>query len=403
MYIERELGKKIKKYLKIREILAIIGPRQSGKTTLINHLIEGLPKTNKITLEDVRTLTLFEQDLKTFINIHIKPYDYVFIDEIQYSKQSGKNLKYIYDTCETKLLISGSSATEISIHSIKFLVGRIFIYQLYPLSFSEFLKYKNENIYNLIKEGHITEEVTKKTKPFLDEFMIYGGYPRVVLAQTIEEKKDVLKYIYNTYLLKEIKEILQLQEDYKLIQLINALALQIGGVINYNELAQISGYNYSEIKKYLNILEKTFICMTLRNYSKNKRTELIKSPKIFFYDTGFRNEIIKNYILENNDKGKIYENFVFAELIKKDYIPKYWRTKAKAEVDFIIEEANEVIPLEVKSSLSNISRSFRSFLDTYHPKKAIYISTARKNKNLIGKTEIKYITFEEIINIKNNL
>src|SRR3989344_2486624 len=147
MYIERELGKKIKKYLKIREILAIIGPRQSGKTTLINHLIEGLPKTNKITLEDVRTLTLFEQDLKTFINIHIKPYDYVFIDEIQYSKQSGKNLKYIYDTCETKLLISGSSATEISIHSIKFLVGRIFIYQLYPLSFSEFLKYKNENIY----------------------------------------------------------------------------------------------------------------------------------------------------------------------------------------------------------------------------------------------------------------
>ena len=134
MYIKRFLEDKIVKYLGKREILAVIGPRQCGKTTLLKHIFEKLDNALFLDFEDRQILELFNEDIDSFIDLYIKDHKYVFIDEFQYAREGGKNLKYIYDKERTKLIISGSSSSELSIHSIKYLVGRIFVFNLYPFS-----------------------------------------------------------------------------------------------------------------------------------------------------------------------------------------------------------------------------------------------------------------------------
>jgi len=400
-YIHRGLEKDLKKYCKSKEIIAVVGPRQSGKTTLIGHFFKNLQNTHMISFDDIKTLELFEHDIDNFIELHIKGHDYVFIDEIQYSKDSGKKLKYIFDHHYTKLFISGSSATEISIQSIKYLVGRIFVFNLYPLSFREFLMYKNERLLNIINKKKYGVTIIKEINKYLSEFIIYGGYPKVVLSEDKKEKEMILKNIYNTYFLREIREILNLTEDYRLSKLIEALALQIGNIINYNELSEISGFSYQDLKKYLNILDKTFICKESKNFHTNKRQELKKSPKIFFFDTGFRNIIIEDFSKQRTDLGELYENFVATELIKKDKPLKYWRTKAKAEVDFIIGQ----IPLEIKSELKKpaITKSFLAFLERYVPKKAVFLSANLNEKRRINNSNVLFLPLFEIIQIEKYL
>jgi predicted AAA+ superfamily ATPase len=378
MYIPRDLEKTIRKYLDKPEILAVIGPRQCGKTTLIRNIFATVQNAVFLDFEDRETLALFEADLPAFIALYIKKYRYVFIDEFQYAKSGGKNLKYIYDNYKTKIIITGSSATDLSIQSMKFLVGRIFVFSLYPFSFEEFLEYKDSALHSIMRKGRLSQEIIARILVFFHEFCIFGGYPRVILAETQEEKEIVLKNIYNTYLLKEIKEILQLPEEYKLSRLLHALALQTGNTVQYTELMAITGFSSHDLIKYLNILEKTFVCIRSQPYHTNKRSELIKVPKIFFMDAGFRNVILKNFqeIINRTDKGALYENFVAAEIFKAGFDVKYWRTKAGAEVDFIIESQGEVIPIEVKSTLREpeFSRSFFSFVDKYAPKKKIIVS-----------------------------
>ena len=196
----------------------------------------------------------------------------------------------------------------------------------------------------------------------------------------------MLKNIYNTYFLKEIKEILNLPADHNLSKLINALALQIGGITNYNELSQLSGFKYNDLMDYLNILEKTFITIKSTPFYTNKRTELVKAPKIFFLDNGLRNIVLKNFqaLNQRQDKGNLYENFVASEITKKGLEVKYWRTKSKAEVDFVLEQKGLAIPIEIKSGLKapKTTKSFNSFLEKYKTKKSLILSeTLIQEKN----------------------
>ncbi|MFH1636802.1 MAG: ATP-binding protein [Candidatus Woesearchaeota archaeon] len=373
------MEREVRKYLKTKEILAVVGARQSGKTTLLKHIFKGLKNAVFLDFEDRETLELFNEDIKSFIGLYVKGYNYLFIDEFQYAQEGGKNLKYIYDNHKTKIIISGSSVSGLSIQSIKYLVGRIFVFNLYPFSFGEYLSYKEPELYNNVyTKRKLSKPVIQKILPYFNEFCIFGGYPRVILTPDMEEKKIVLRNIYNTYFLKEIKEILNLPDDHKLSKLINALALQIGNLMNYNELSDLSGFKYKELLNYINILEKTFICIKSQPFYKNKRTELIKSPKIFFLDNGFRNTIIKNFqpLKNRQDKGSLYENFIASEILKKSLDVKYWRTKSKAEVDFIIEKNGGIIPVEIKSGLkkTKLTKSFQSFIEKYQPKKGFVFS-----------------------------
>ncbi|MDP2925582.1 MAG: ATP-binding protein [Nanoarchaeota archaeon] len=396
MYIERFLERKIEKYLHRKEIIAIIGARQCGKTTLMEHVFKKLKNAKFISFEDRDILELFIKDINSFVDLYAKDLNYLFIDEFQYAKDGGKQLKYIYDNYKIKIFISGSSSSELSIQSVKYLVGRIFILNLNPLSFGEYLNYKNKKIYEIqIKDKILSPPIIKEINKYYKEFAIYGGYPAVVLSSDKEEKEEVLKNIFNTYFLKEIKEILQLPEDFKLSKLIKILSLQIGGLTNYNELSTGSGFDYKELLKYLNVLKKTFICFECLPFFKNKKKELVKTPKIYFLDNGFRNIVIKNFQpLENRtDIGELNENFIASELTKTGIDTKYWRTKAGAEVDFIIEKNGEIIPIEVKSNLTNskITRSYRNFLDEYKPEKGYVLSMNFFNQIKIGKYPIFFM------------
>ena len=398
VYIIRDLEGQIRKYMRVKEIIAVVGPRQCGKTTMLNNLLKNLKKVNNISFDNVKQLKLFEEDIDSFIELHVKGYNYLFIDEVQYSKDSGKKLKYIYDSQRIKIIISGSSAADLSIHSLKYLVGRIFIFKLFPFSFREFLRAKDDKIRSLYEKSAYGKQILSDLNNYLKEYMLYGGYPRAVLTNKSEEKKKVLDNIYNTYLLREIKEILALSDNDKLINLIKSLSLQIGNMLNYNELSGITGFSFRELKRYLNILEETYICRRIITYHTNKRTELVKIPKIYFIDLGFRNMCIDNFLSERTDKEAIYENFVLSELIKENSIPKYWRAKSGAEVDFVIDK-NKVVPIEIKSYItsSKTTRSFRSFISKYKPKKGYVLSIDFEEKKDVLGCEVNFMPFVKFL------
>lgn len=405
MYVKRDIEDKIEKFLFEKEIIAVIGPRQCGKTTLIEQILSKQKgRINKISFDNQKIMSLFEEDPDSFIEKHVKGYDFVFIDEVQYSKKSGKILKYIYDSTKQKIIISGSSASELAISSLKYLVGRIIIFKLFPFSFKEYLRAKDEKLLKIYEKQEYGTEINNEINQHLDEFIRYGGYPRVVLTPETDKKKIILQNIFDTYLLREIKEILGLSSQKELITLLKTLSLQIGNLVVYDNLSATSGFNYENIKKYLNILEKTYICSFINSFHKNKNTELIKSTKVYFFDLGFRNIIIDNFSKERTDKGALYENFVFSELIKKELNPKFWRTKAKAEVDFVIEQENTATPLEIKTNINReeISRSFRSFIETYKPKKGYITSLNYESKTTINKTEIHFVPITKVITFSFN-
>lgn len=390
LYINRDLEQIIIKNLATPEIIAILGPRQSGKTTLVRHIFETLENALFLSFEDRKTLELFVEDEKTFAELYARNNRYLFIDEFQYAKDGGQKLKYIYDHYPgTKILISGSSAPGLTIHGIKYLIGRIFVFNLFPLSFEEFLRYKDDAVFRIYIEkreainGHIfnngklpdmSAALLEILNKVYDEYLIYGGYPRVAIAKSDEEKKTVLKNIYSTYFLREIKDILGLTTDFKLSKLIKALSLQPGGLVSYNSLSEVSGFDHKDLLTHLNILEKTFICKRVTPFYTNKRTEIIKLPKIYFFDSGFRNTIIDDfrpYELRQN-VGQLNENFIFSELTYAGGEVKFWRSKAKAEVDFILEKEG-LTAIESKSGGRSETRSLKSFKEKYKPNRTVIL------------------------------
>ena len=407
MYYKRKLENTILEYLDKKEILAIVGPRQSGKTTLLKKIQIGLKNSVFLNFEDKEVLELFETDIKNFAKKYFNNYKYIFIDEFQHSKNGGKNLKYLYDFYDkNKIIISGSSAIDLTIYAIKFLVGRIFVFNLYQLDFEEFLNFKQQDLlsvyldykkdldlkYGKINFLNISTTLNNQFNKILEEFLLWGGYPRVVLAKDEKEKRIILKNIYNTYFLRDIRDTLGLIDDFKLAKLIKALSIQAGQLVEYNELGQISGYDYLTLKKYLNILEKTFICMPLVPFFQNKRKEIVKNPKLYFFDTGIRNYIVNDFknLSDRADASSLYENFVFNQLTKQEIIINFWRTKAGAEVDFILEINAEKVPLEIKSNLKKavLTKSLNAFMEDYKSKYAIVLSKEfdkpiKKNANKI--------------------
>ncbi len=412
MYIHRALEKKIAPFIKRRETLSIIGPRQAGKTTFIKSIASELEKRNKkvkfITFEKRGDLELFQNSIEDFKDL-ISEYQYVIIDEFQYAKDGGQKLKYLYDTTRVKFIISGSSSLELTFQTGKYMVGRMLDFQLLPFSFREFLSFQDKELYRLLERRVNTdsfldfdikngfgEQINKRLVEKLEKYVIYGGYPAVALSTTEQEKKKTLAGIAENYLLKDIKGLLNLATEDKLVKLSKFLALQIGNMIKYEELSSASGLSYKETLKHLNILEKTFIMKLIKPYFTNKRTELTKNPKSYFMDLGLRNFLIDDFraLRARNDAGAVMENYAYNLLQSLDITSglKYWRTKSKAEVDFIIERQRNIYPIEVKYvSKKIIGKSFYSFIDKFKPKIGIILTKDYLGEEKIKNTKVKFI------------
>ncbi len=412
MYIERDLETKIKKYLSKPEILAIIGPRQSGKTTLLKKIQSALSKSVFITFEDREELELFDQSPKLFIQKY-QNYRYLFIDEFQYARYGGKNLKLFFDTQpKTKIIISGSSAIDLTVKAVKYLVGRIIVFELFCLSWPEFIRHRNPDLFNIYQPAtkafytnqpqklakFISEPISAQFNSLLEEYIKWGGYPRVVLAKNKEEKQTILKNIYNTYFLRDIKDTLGLLDDYKLAKLIKIMAIQTGQLIEYNQLSQDTEYDFVTLKKYLNILEKTYICQTIKPFFRNKQKEIVKNPKIYFFDTGLKNYILNNFnnLDKRVDQGFMWENFVFNRFCQQNYPINFWRTKTQQEVDFIITIRDQLTPIECKSTISknDPARNLRKLMNEYQIKKGYILNkTNSKQKKSINANQIFYLPY----------
>lgn len=418
---ERDLYYKIKPYFYSKEIIAVLGSRQSGKTTLLNIIFQEISKSKKcvfLTFEKKDDLEIFDSDIENFKKLYTEKYEMIFIDEFQYAKDAGQKLKYLYDTTNTKFFISGSSSLEIK-EAGKYLVGRVFTFYLYPMSFSEFVRAKNFELYKIILPAFefthslvlgkkiemfsdpIRSELLKKDlKKIFFDYLLFGGYPRTVLSNNEEEKKLSLSSILDNYLLREIRSLLKLATENKLLTLARFSALQTGSLISYQELSNASNLSYNETKKHINILRQTFIADTITPYFKNKRKELVKNPKLFFLDNGFRNKIINNFIPfeTRTDAGALAENFIFSNLRYMENTEfsniKFWRTKSQAEIDFILENQDRILPIEVKfAPLKNINigKSMISFIKKYSPENAVVTTNNDFKKQFVLETNIYFI------------
>lgn len=345
IFIKRKIDTKIQEYLKFPEILAIIGPRQSGKTTYLEHLID--EKGGKfISFEDVNTLNLFNNDIKKFINTYLLDTDLLCIDEFQYAKAGGKNLKYMFDTYKNKkIIISGSSAIDLTIHALKYLVGRVIVVNFWP-----FDKDEVKTVFPYFTE-----------KELYDYYATYGGYPRVAVASNNEERKVILKNIYNTYFLREVKDILGLVDEYKIQKLLVYLAQSAGSNISYSKLSNICELNQRDVRKYLEFMSKTFVVYLVKPFFSNKLKEIVKQPKTYFFDAGFLNHILSYEV----DAGKKLEQVAMMELIKANFEIKYWRDKQNREMDFVVYKDNKIITAIESKRGGKHTESFNTFRKAY--------------------------------------
>ncbi|MEW5758524.1 MAG: ATP-binding protein [Candidatus Omnitrophota bacterium] len=423
-YLKRRLEGEVEKWLDRREIIAIKGPRQSGKTTLLKILKEYLETKRKVdpktiiylNFEDRDILENFSKDPKSYVKSFIADKAdqkfYFLIDEFQYLEDGGQKIKLLYDIYENiKFIITGSSSLELTAACAKYLVGRLFSFHLYQFSFAEFLQTKEQNIFNNYLEessklknfilnsadleirGSIYE---KELRQYFEDYATFGGYPEVVKASNTETKKIILKNIYDTYISKDIIELLHIGDISDFRTILKLLSNQIGGLLNYHSLTTDSKSYFKRTKKWLNILEETFVIRQIRPYFKNKTTELKKNPKIYFSDTGLRNYIINNFNTFDirSDAGLLVENTIFNQIYPQVESIRYWRTLGKAEVDFILElNNNKILPVEIKFSNLNspeITKSFRNFIEAYQPDKALILTVGYQKKIKINKSTVLF-------------
>jgi len=337
--------------------IIVLGARQVGKTTLLKQIASQVGQDSiffNCDEPDIR------ESLTNTSSTNLKQlfgrYKVVLIDEAQRVKNIGITLKLIIDEIpDVQLLVSGSSSFELSNEINEPLTGRKFEYFLYPLSFKELIEH----------HGLITE------KRMLEERMIYGSYPNMVT--NFEDRLELLTNLVSSYLYKDVFNFQDVRKPEILQIILEALALQVGSEVSYNELAGIVKTDVQTVVRYIDLLEKTFVVFRLRAMSRNVRTELKKSRKIYFYDNGVRNALIRNFnpLRLRTDTGALWENFLVSERIKRNgnalhYCNNFfWRTIQQQEIDYIEEYDGRFYAYEFKWNAKKSVIFSKTFLRAY--------------------------------------
>jgi len=373
MIFNRNILKLARNYLHSEETLIFIGARQVGKTVILKTLKSDLEKkgekTSFFNLEDPDYLKLLNESPKNLfkiVSISKSTKTYVFIDEIQYLEKPTNFMKYIFDehSSSIKLIVSGSSAFYLDKKFKDSLAGRKRIFNVKTLSFREFLYFKGQNKYLTLDFNKLSLIEIDELTILFEEFVIYGGYPKVVLAEDTNEKVEVLRELAYSYIKKDLYEAGVKQED-NFYRLFKILSMQVGNLINSSELASVLGISKTAIDNYLYVMEKSFHISRIKPLFKNVRKELTKMPKIHFLDLGLRNFFANNFsqFEFRNDKGMFFENIIYKLLLDKydkDDI-KFWRTQDGKEIDFVLDE--QKIAFEAKAKFRK--NKFKTFKENY--------------------------------------
>ncbi len=386
MNILRDITTESQKYWDREEILIFIGPRQAGKTFILKQIKSELEKRGSscffLDLEDPEYLGILNQSPKNLFKIFTvdsERKNFIFIDEIQYLDNPSNFLKYIFDEHRdnVKLIVSGSSAFYLDRKFKDSLAGRKKIFNIFTLSFREFLRFKKEDFLAMADFDKIGLEEKNRISLYYREFMVFGGYPRAALAP-LEEKKEILKEIAYSYIKKDIYEA-NIRQDEMFYKLFKILASQIGNLVNASELASTLNISKTAIDNYLYVMQKSFHLALIKPFYQNVRKEITKMPKIYFFDMGLRNFFLDDFsqFETRNDKGQLLENAVFRQLLEKydaDEI-KFWRTADQKEIDFVAGDS----AFEVKADSGKAKeKKYKLFLENYPDKKLSFVSIDSK-------------------------
>jgi predicted AAA+ superfamily ATPase len=408
--IKRKLYNELKDHLSKKEMSFIVGPRQAGKTTLMLMLKDYLERTGERTLflnldieQDKEFFTSQSRLLKK-IELELgKQRGFVFIDEIQRKEDAGLFLKGIYDMdLPYKFVVSGSGSVELKERIHESLVGRKRIFELTTVSFEEFVNFKTDYRYEDKLPAFFSIE-REKTDDLLEEYLNFGGYPRIVLEYEVAEKLRLMNEIYQSYIERDIAYLLRVQKTEAFSNLVKVMAAQVGNLVNLSELSSTLGISSKTVKEYLWYLEKTFILQKSAPYFRNIRKEITKSPLFYFYDLGLRNFALGNFGTLR-DKGFVFQNFIFNILREQVHRGAakicFWRTKDKAEIDFVIDGGSWQVPIEVKYrrlETPEITRALRSFIERYHPSKALIINVSLDTTVMVKETTIYLVPFYRVL------
>ena len=327
--------------------IVIYGARQVGKTTLVNEIVKKLRlKTLVINGDQTNFIdTLSSRDLNKIKSL-LEGYDLLFVDEAQRIPEIGIALKIIIDNIPSiKILVTGSSSLDLASKISEPLTGRIWTYHLYPISFLELSTKYNKT----------------ELDSFLEERLIYGGYPELFSIIGEFQKKEYLQILSDAYLYKDLIEFGDIKNSSKIRDLLKLLAFQIGSQVSLTELGNSLGMSKDTVAKYIDLLEKSNIIFRLKGLSRNLRKEVVKMDKIYFFDLGIRNILIDNLkqLKDRNDTGQLWENFLIIERMKMLAYTQnqasiyFWRTYTGAELDYIEEKGGELLGFEFKYGKKN--------------------------------------------------
>jgi predicted AAA+ superfamily ATPase len=375
MFYPRLILPQLEKELETPEITVITGMRQVGKTTLLDHLFSLVKSSNKVKLDFENPLNrkIFEEEnydaiwnnLAVF-GVNNQSKAYIFLDEVQYLPSIGSVVKYLNDHFDVKFILTGSSSYYLKNLFPESMAGRKFIFEIYPLAFSEFLIFKGISHKKLVsfseKAVFKNNILYKKLIPFYREYLEYGGFPKVVLQQDPQRKKAMLSEIFTSYYEHDIKSLADFKDTTKLRDLILLLIPRVGSRIEVSKLATSLGVSRETVYAYLSFLEKTYFISLVSKFSKSIDRQAAGMQKLFLCDVGMVNNLGKA------SEGQLLEQGVFQNL-HLNHIVNFYNKDGGSEIDFIVDEK---IALEVKTSaskrdLDHLKRRSKSLnlLETY--------------------------------------
>ena len=344
MKIKRSLLPILKRELETtNKGLVIYGPRQVGKTTLINDLLSEFQLKTLVLNGDQRGewWELLTSRVLSKLKLLVSDYDVIFIDEAQRIPEIGLSAKILLDNFpKLKIIITGSSSLDLASKISEPLTGRIYSYKLYPVSQGE------------LRAQHTPYELETQ----IEERLVYGSYPEILSLASVQRKTKYLQDLVNNYLYKDLLEFGDIRNSSKIHDLLKLLAFQVGNQVSLAELGRGLELSRTTVDRYIDLLEKSFIVFRLSGFSRNLRKEVIKMDKIYFYDTGVRNAVIGNLNLLSNrdDAGKLWENFLITERMKRQgyaqqlYAHYFWRLSSGAELDLVEEAEGNIHGFEFK-------------------------------------------------------